>query len=172
MGAIETFAGAYIGVQLVNGKIRPKYGKQGIVALILYPIILITCFAALIYGIINLEFGFILYPVVGIFAFGYMMLISPYFQSSKNYYIKFQNENTLNNFELYYKNKKVKILYKIGTDGKIAFLNNEKKLSCFAYENGDKMSNFTKYKIMNYFAKWLNDNKLLSNDVTTTFEEL
>lgn len=172
MGVIDTFAGAYLGVQLVNGKIRPKYGKQGIVAVILYPIILITCFACLIYGFINLELGFILYPSIGIFAFGYMMLISPYFQSSKNYYIKFQNENTLNNFELYYKNKKVKILYKIATDGKIAFLNNEKKLSCFAYENGDKMSNFTKYKIMNYFAKWLNDNKLLSNDVTTTFEEL
>lgn len=99
-------------------------------------------------------------------------LVSPYFQNAKNYYIEFEKEDSLNNFQLYYKNKKIKIEYKIDLKGKIAFLNNERKLQCISYDDGSKMSNFTKYKIINYFTKWLSDNHLLSNEVNTTFEEL
>lgn len=34
------------------------------------------------------------------------------------------------------------------------------------------MTNFTKYKINNYFTKWLSDNDLMSDEITSTFEEL
>ena len=47
--------------------------------------------------------------------------------------------------------------------------NNESKLSCISYADGSKMSNFVKYKIINYFTKWLNDNNLLSSETTITF---
>lgn len=40
------------------------------------------------------------------------------------------------------------------------------------YDDGSKMSNFTKYRIINYFTAWLLDNDYLSKEVTTTFEEL
>ncbi len=57
-------------------------------------------------------------------------------------------------------------------NGKIAFSNNSSKLSCIEYADGTRMSNFVKYKIINYFSKWLNDNNLLSSEITTTFEQL
>jgi len=65
---------------------------------------------------------------------------------------------------LYYKNKKVNIIYKIDSDNKIALLNDNDKPSCISYFDNSKMSSFTKYKIINYFAKWLNNNNLLSNE--------
>ena len=89
----------------------------------------------------------------------------------QNYYIEFQNENSLADFKLSYKGKLVNIQYKIDNNGKIAFINNS-KLSCVSYADGTKMSNFTKYRIINYFTKQLNDNKLLSSEVTSTFEQL
>lgn len=55
-------------------------------------------------------------------------------------------------------------------NGKITFYNNNNKLSCISYKDGSNMSNLTKYKIMNYFTKWLNDNGLMSDEITTTFE--
>lgn len=57
-------------------------------------------------------------------------------------------------------------------NGKIAFSNNSSKLSCIEYADGTRMSNFVKYEIINYFSKWLNDNNLLSSEITTTFEQL
>ena len=70
-----------------------------------------------------------------------------------------------------YRGKLVNIQHKIDNQGKIAFANNSSKLSCISYADETKMSNFVKYKIINYFTRWLNDNDLLSSDVTSTFEE-
>ena len=106
----------------------------------------------------------------GICVSGYLLLISPYTQNPENYYIEFESESSLNNFKLSYKNKPVTIQYKIDNNGKIAFYDNNNKLSCISYKDGSNMSNLTKYKIMNYFAKWLNDNGLMSGEITTTFE--
>ena len=64
------------------------------------------------------------------------------------------------------------IKYEIDKVGKIKFANNEHKLSCISYADGSKMSNFTKYRIINYFTKWLSEYKLLSDEVTITHEEL
>lgn len=98
------------------------------------------------------------------------LLISPYTQNPENYYIEFESENSLDNFKLSYKNKLVTIRYKIDNNGKITFYDNNNKLSCISYKDDSNMSNLTKYKIMNYFAKWLNDNGLMSDEITTTFE--
>ena len=60
----------------------------------------------------------------------------------------------------------------VDSKGKIAFANNNSKLSCISYTDGSKMGNFTKYKIINYFAEWLNDNGLITDEVTTSLEDL
>lgn len=101
----------------------------------------------------------------------YILAITPYTQKSSNYSIKFIDENTLDKFELYYKNKRVNIKYKVDSIGKITFIDNMNKLNCVSYEDGSKMAHITKYKIINYFSKWLADNNLISKEVTVTFEK-
>ena len=169
---IGNFVGAVLGIKLVNGKIRPKYSAGAIIGIIIMTLFFIGFFCAFIYGLININFEFIVMSAIGMFGFGYLLLISPYTQKSSNYYIEFQNENSLADFKLSYKGKLVNIQHIIDNNGKIAFANNSSKLSCISYADGSKMNDLTKYKIINYFVKWLNDNELMSNEITSTFEKL
>jgi len=168
----SNITGITLGINLINGNFKPKFRISAIISIIIMILFVIGCICAFIYGIIKLNIEFIIMPAIGIFSFGYLLLISPYTQKSKNYYIEFQSPNSLVAFKLSYKGKLVNIQYKIDNYGKITFANNAKKLSCISYVDNSKMSNFTKYKIINYFTKWLNDNNLLSSEITTTLEQL
>lgn len=53
---------------------------------------------------------------------------------------------------------------------KLLISNNASKLSCISYTDGSKMSNLVKHKVINYFSKWLDDNGLMSDEITSTFE--
>ena len=169
---IGSFVGAAIGVKLVNGKFRPKYGAWAIIAVIIMILFIIGFSCLFIYGVINMNFEVIIMSAIGVLSFGYILVISPYVQKSNNYYIEFQSEDSLEGFKLFYKGKSVNVQHRIDDSGKIAFANNGNKLSCISYADGTKMSNLVKYKIINYFSKWLNDNNLLSSEVTVTFEKL
>lgn len=157
-------------VKLASGKFRPKFNKFSIVVTILFFILLGGTSIGLIYALLSLNLDLILACGCGIFGLMYIILINPYTQNKNNYYIEFESENSLANFRLYYKNKLVNIKYKIDNNGKIAFANNESKLSCISYADGTKMSKLTKFRVMNYFIKWLNDYNLISDEITTTIE--
>lgn len=160
-------------VKLMSGKIKPK--KKGIgtyFALAFYVLGIIGSTIALGYGIFDFNIECILYGLIGVFAFGYLFLISPYTQNSNNYYIKVQNENSFEGFELFYKKRKVELKYLVDKEGKFKFENDTNKLNSVSYSDGTKMSNFIKYRIINYFAAWLMDNNYLSEEVTVSFEEL
>ena len=161
-----------LGIKLINGKIKPKYSLTSILGIIIMLVLFLVFVLSLVFGIINFNINFIIISIVGLFSFGYLLLISPYTQKTSNYYIEFKNENSLVGFKLYYKQKLINIEYIVDNDGRIAFANNTDKLSCISYADKTKMGNLTKYKIINYFAKWLSDNQLLSTQVTTTFEKL
>lgn len=165
-------AGAYLGIKLVNGKIKPRYGIASLIGISVMILVFIGFIGVFFYGLLNMNFECIIMSAAGMFGFGYLLLISPYLQNSKNYYMEFENENSLNGFRLIYKGKQVRIQYKIDEKGKIAFANNSNKLKCLAYADNSNMSNFTKYKVINYFCKWLNDNDLMSEEITATFENL
>ncbi len=165
------FVGAMLGIKLVNGKISPKYGTAAIVAMIIMVFFFILFCGTMIYGLINIDMEVIVMSVCGLYGFGYLLLISPYTQKSSNYYIEFQSENSLAGFKLAYKGRWVNIQYRLDNQGKFAFANNRNKLSCLSYVDGTKMSNLEKYKIINYFSKWLKDNGLLSLEVTSTLEQ-
>lgn len=169
---IGNIVGIGLGIKLVNGKIKPKFGKGAIISTIIMFLLLVVSLVGFVYSLLVLDVEFILMFALGVFGFGYLLLVNPYIQNSNNYYIEFESEDSLNNFKLNYKNKLVTIKYKIDDSGRIAFLNNNNKLSCISYADGSKMSNLTKYKVINYFAKWLNDNGLMSKEVTSTFERL
>lgn len=167
---IGNIIGMASGIKFVNGKIRPKFGKGAIIGIVIMSLFLILSLIALFYGFLNFDSELILIGLGGSFSMGGLLLISPYTQKSKNYYIEFESDNSLNNFKLIYKKKLVALQYRIDNNGKIAFSNNNNKLSCISYADGSKMSNFTKYKIINYFTKWLTDNDLISDEVTSTLE--
>lgn len=169
---IGNIVGIGLGIKLVNGKIKPKFGKGAIISTIIMFLLLVVSLVGFVYSLLVLDVEFILMFALGVFGFGYLLLVNPYIQNPNNYYIEFESEDSLNNFKLSYKNKLVTIKYKIDDSGRIAFLNNNNKLSCISYADGSKMSNLTKYKVINYFAKWLNDNGLMSKEVTSTFERL
>lgn len=162
--------GIALGIKLVNGKIKLKFDKKGIIGIVIMIIIFIASLIGLIPSILNFNIELIFVCLSGICVSGYLLLISPYTQNPENYYIEFESENSLNNLKLSYKNKLVTIRYKIDNNGKITFYGNNNKLNCISYKDDSNMSNLTKYKIMNYFAKWLNDNGLMSDEITTTFE--
>ncbi len=163
---------AALGVQLINGKIKPKFGAVAIFGVAFMTIFVIGFSVWLVIGVLNLNIEAILFSIIGIISFTYLLLISPYTQKSSNYYIEFQYTNSLAGFRLYYKQKLVDIRYVVDNTGRIAFADNMNKLNCVSYADKTKMGNFTKYRIINYFSKWLNDNNLLSNDVTVSFEKL
>ena len=168
---LENMIGIYLGIKLVNGRFKPNFNKGAIIGLTFFGLILLFSIFFLVYSIIELNFSNIFISLFGIFSIMYILLISPYTQNSKNYYIEFKDENTLSGFNLYYKGKLVTVQYIVGNDGRIAFKNNKDKLSCISYDDNSKMSNFTKYRIINYFTKWLSENNLISSDVTVTFEK-
>lgn len=161
---------SFSNAKLASGKFRPKFNKFSIVVTVLLFILLGGTSIGLIYALLSLNLDLILTCGCGIFGLTYIILINPYTQNKNNYYIEFESENSLANFRLYYKNKLVNIKYKIDNNGKIAFANNESKLSCVSYADGTKMSKLTKFRVMNYFIKWLNDYNLMSDEITTTFE--
>ena len=169
---IGDWVGVQLGVKLVNGKIKPKYCLKSILLMVIQLLFFVGFFFAFVYGCLNFNIEFIVMPAIGMFSFGYLLLVNPYIQKPNNYYIEFESDSSLVGFKLFYKGKLVSIQYKIDEKGKIAFANNNSKLSCIAYADNSKMSTLTKYKIINYFTKWLSDNGLLSPEVTVTFEEL
>ena len=167
---IENIVGSTIGIKLVNGKFRPKFGIGAIFAFIFFVLLFIISFAMFILSLLSLNIHLMFAFGFGTFSVGYILAITPYTQNPNNFYIEFPNENSLAGFRLNYKGKQVAVKYAIDNNGKIAFADNNHKLNCISYADGTNMSNLTKYKIINYFTKWLQENNLLSTNVTTVFE--
>lgn len=173
MSIIGDIVGASTGINLINGKIKPsKKGIKTYIVLSFFVLLFVIFLIAFIWGLMNLSYEFILFSSLGILSFGYLILISPYTQNSNNYYIKVKNSNSFKGFELYYKQKKIDMKFTTDQEGKFKWANNDAKLECISYCDNTKMSNFTKYRIINYFSTWLLDNNYLSKDVTVTFEKL
>lgn len=174
MAIIPDITSSILAVEMLNGRMHPnRINKPSkIIAAIFLALVFCGGILLFIVGIIGLDLELILISVIGIIAFVYLFLISPYGQKVSDYNIRFKSRDSLADFTLTYKGKEVAFLYKIDKDGKIMFSDNAHKLNCVSYRDGSKMSNFTKYRIMNFFSKWLMDNKLLSDNVTVTFEKL
>lgn len=170
---MDVITGASIGIKLMNGKIKPK--KRSFlttVVIIIFILLLIIFSITFLYGLSNLNIEYMFFCGISVWGISYLLLISAYTQSKNNYYIKIKNENSFEGFELYYKKKRINIKFEVDKYGKFKWSNNNAKLKCVSYFDGTKMSNFTKYRIINYFSAWLLENDYLSKDVTVTFEKL
>ncbi|MBQ7668167.1 MAG: hypothetical protein IJS47_02445 [Clostridia bacterium] len=147
----------------LSGKMKLRDDKKSMISGIsffaLFIIIFIACF---LIGILKEGYAVLsLGSLVGIAIFIYLISLSPFLQNLNNYYIEFPNEKSLEDFRLLYKNKLVKVEYKIDENGRISF-NDDDNLECISYADGSKMTNLTKNKIFNYFSLWLSEYDLLS----------
>lgn len=170
---MDIITGASIGIKLMNGKIKPK--KRSIktsIVIIIFILLLIIFSITFLYGLINLNIEYMFFCGISVWGISYLLLISAYTQNSNNYYIKVKAENSFEGFELYYKQRKVELKFDVDEEGKFRWSNDKSKLKCISYSDGTNMSNFTKYRIINYFSSWLLENDYLSKDVSVTFEEL
>ena len=147
-----------------NGKFWPKCSKKSFVKNLILDLSLIAVTILAIYEILSfpdIDLKILIPSIILIPILDYLMLISPYQQYIEKYHIEFVNESKLDGFKLFYKKKELKILYEIDDEGKLLF-KEKNKLNCITYNDGSRMSNLTKRRILNYFTKWLSDNNLIS----------
>ena len=97
---VGNMVGIALGIKLVNGKIRPKFKKKITFGLIIIGFLMIAFLCGIVYGLMTSDYEIVGIGILGILSFGYIILISPYTQKSDNYYIEFQDENTLSSFIL------------------------------------------------------------------------
>lgn len=151
-------------IEECNGKIIPKCGKKAFVINLLLDVCLIGITTFLICEILNfpnIDIKNLIPSIILIAILDYLMLLSPYQQYPEKYRIEFVNENTLNGFKLFYKNKEVKFSYVIDENEKIIF-KDDNKLEYISYADSSRMAQLTKRRIINYFKSWLMDNNLMS----------
>lgn len=159
-----------IGMHIVNGRIRPRFGKKATIRKIILMGVMLAGFLFLFYLGVKGESYYLALSLIGIASLIYIMIITPEFQNPNNYFIKLKDENSLEGFEIYYKDKQVKMDYKIDSEGKIAFIDNKHKTDSVSYLDGSPMSRLERFKIVNFFTQWLYNNNLLSKEVKTSFE--
>ena len=150
--------------KFITGKFKPQYSKVDFTINLGLDIILVivtVIFVCEVFKFANADLGVLLISAILIPLLDYVILLSPYQQYTENYYIEFEDENTLNGFKLFYAKKEVAVSYKINEEGKIVF-DQEDKLKCFNYADGSRMSSLRKRRIINYFTAWLKDKDLIS----------
>ena len=52
---IGNFVGAALGIKLINGKIKPKYGKKAIAGIVFMLLLLLLCIILFIYELIKMD---------------------------------------------------------------------------------------------------------------------
>ena len=88
MGIIETVGGTVVGMSLVNGKIKPKYGISNIIGcIIIFLLDILFAFLLIYCGIINFDLEFIFFPALGVVVCTYFLLIILVLQNPNNFYI-------------------------------------------------------------------------------------
>lgn len=170
------------GVEFSNGEMHLRNGRMKVrkmpanayVAFFIFILIAIAPFLLLISGIVDFGAEYIFMQLLIMVAVIFLFKISPYTQSSKSYYIEFSNENSCIGLKLYYNGKQVVIPYKVDRLGKVIMDNYEStaKIDSIRYIDGTNINTRTQYKITYYFANWLFDNNLLSDDPSGTFKGL
>lgn len=68
-----------IGVKLINGKLKPNFGKLEIIRSIILLLFFIGFLILFVFGIINSNLELIIMPLLGILSCGYILLVLPYY---------------------------------------------------------------------------------------------
>lgn len=166
MSIVGKGLGVYLGIELINGKLKPKFGKAKYVGLAFFGLFVVLGVFLLWLGIVNGDsVEDILMPIALVASNSYLILISPI--TVKNVFVMIEEDGVV---QVSHKNKEVTVDIVKDSEGKFNFAKPNSKHSCVRYADGSKMSLLNQYRIVNYLADALQTNGLLSEDVKITLE--
>lgn len=156
----------------ITGKIHPNYSKGRLLLFCLAYLLLFALNGILFWAAVEeRSIGYLIWGFLGLFAFGYLILISPYSQRPQNYDIEIiAPDGRIQGLYVTYKGRGVNVSYTLDADGRFAFSDNAYKTKCVSYSDGTRMPAFTRYRVVNYLSMALKTNNLLSEMVTPTIE--
>ena len=166
MGIIGKGLGVYLGIKLVNGKLKPKFGKVRYIGLAFFGLLVALGVFLLWIGLTNGDsLDDIYMPILMIAAGMYIILISPVMV--KDVSVVIEEGGTV---KVFHKDREVTVALVKDDKGNFNFAKPNDKHNCVWYTDGSKMSSFNKYRVVNYLVDALHTNGLLSDEVRTTLE--
>ncbi len=129
------------------------YPKKRLIGII---VVLAAILVTAILSIINKGYGY----AAGMIAFMIYVSYITFAQKKSDYRFEFAKEKGLRDMKLFYKDKEVKLDYRLDKNGKFMW-NSNKEINDISYADGSRMSlYFTKYRILNFVNAFLDVNGL------------
>ena len=101
---------------------------------------------------------------VGIIAFVIYIIAMTFGQKSSDYKFEFKANSGLNGMRIFYKEKELKLEYRLDKYGKFMWADSKKEANCISYADGSKMNKYIiKYRILNYINVFMEQNGLKSD---------
>lgn len=109
-----------------------------------------------ILSIINKGYGY----GIGMIAFMIYVSYITFAQKKSDYRFEFAKDKGLKNMKLFYKDKEVKLDYRLDKNGRFMW-NSRKEINDISYADGSRMSIYiTRYRILNFVNAFLDVNGL------------
>lgn len=101
---------------------------------------------------------------VGMVIFDIYVSFITFIQKSSDYTFEFVPEAGLKGFKVYYKEKELKLEYKLDRNGRFMWENEKKPFTCIGYADNSTMNKYiTKYRVLNHINVVLEQNGLYSD---------
>ena len=102
---------------------------------------------------------------VGMIAFVIYVPLITFAQKKSDYRFEFRDEKGLRDFKLYYKDKELKLDYRLDRTGRFMWDDNRKSINNISYADGSRMNTvYTKYRILNFVNSFMEQNGLNAAD--------
>lgn len=101
---------------------------------------------------------------VGIIAFVIYIISMTFGQKSSDYKFEFKSNSGLSGMRIFYREKELKLEYRLDKNGKFMWADSKKEANCISYADGSKMNKYIiKYRILNYINVFMEQNGLKSD---------
>ena len=99
--------------------------------------------------------------VVGILAFMIYVPAITFAQKKSSYRFEFKENKGLQDFKVYYKDRELKLDYRLDKNGRFMWQDAKKEINNICYADGGRMDTyFTRYRILNYINSYMEQNGL------------
>jgi len=101
---------------------------------------------------------------IGMVIFDVYVAFITFIQKSSDYRFEFVPEAGLKDFKVFYKEKELKLDYKLDKNGRFMWENEKKPFTCIGYADDSSMNKYiTKYRVLNHINIVLEQNGLYSD---------
>ena len=134
--------------------LKTSYPKGRLTVIVIVLLILVAV------AVPSLLYGGWIYAV-GIMAFVIYVPLITFAQKKSDYRFEFQDKKGLRDLKLYYKEKEVKLDYRLDRTGRFMWDDTRKSINNISYADGSRMNTvYTKYRILNFVNSYMEQNGL------------